>query len=93
MEIDWAMQEAMEEVDALTPACRPIAPPRRTERGRFYEVDALGTINGVPLEHLRNAAFLRDRSIAAPYEYSVAAANAGAERREWLANQGNRNGS
>jgi hypothetical protein len=26
---DWAMLEALEEVDALTPSCPPIAPPKR----------------------------------------------------------------
>ena len=30
MTIDWAMQEALEEVDAITPACAPVAPRRIT---------------------------------------------------------------
>ena len=51
--MDWAMQEALEEVDALTPACPPIAPPRRLETGRFYEMDRNGMINGVPVEVLQ----------------------------------------
>jgi hypothetical protein len=50
MTIDWAMQEALEEVDALTPAVPPVAPPRtpgtnyrwdeaRFVRGQMIEVD------------------------------------------------------
>ena len=50
--MDWAMQEALEEVDAVTPACPPIAPPRfvgpaispllanqQRAIGKFIEVD------------------------------------------------------
>jgi len=81
----WLL-EAMREVDALTPACPPIAPRRPTEAEMLFARMMRNARASTPAE-LRVIA--ESQQNAAQQECYRALANAQAQQAEWLGSQAN----